>query len=555
MNFWIIVGCLGVSKRSETQEDTSHSSVSSDQPTAEECPRYIAPESGASALNAGSFSSRPIETENRTGRCLVVEDLDGDQQLDILSITGIEGQQLQGVLEVWWGDGSHSSEVWPELPSPDNICTVFDIDADGDFDLLTGTGQGVVLLRNLGQKNWQPPQTLLELTAPNQNWLDLLAVIDLDGQGALDLLVGTGVRLADECVTADGDPGDGGDVTIQVEHLGGKLSCFVDVAGEWVIAAEGICPSTIHELDSPQVLAMHAADLNNDARPELFLAADFSPNLMLLSRPGGFDDASAESGVCGYDHAMGTAMADFNGDGLRDLYVTDVGPDAVYFADGCSTFYDASMSIGTAVATDRSVSWGAIAQDFDLDGDADIFASVSVQVSEGGFNQPLCELGEQEYAPPGPMLHISNGAGVFDHIRLDAADGTPNGNWYTITAASGDIDGDGDVDVVTTSEQAGLHIWENQGHYNSHWLNIRPFQEERIVVGARIVLRQENGEQMQDLYGTFGTGGHSEFSAHFGLGQDSQPVTVEIRWPDGEWSSFENVQLDQHIDLHREQSQ
>ena len=555
MYFLIIVGCLGASKSTEIQEDTSHSTANSDQPETEECPRYIAPESGASALDAGSFSPRVIETVNRTGRCLVVEDLDGDRQLDILSITGIDGQQLQGVLEVWWGDGSHSTEAWPELPSPDNICTVVDIDADGDFDLLTGTGQSVVVLRNVGDQSWQAPQTLLELSAPDQDWLDLLAVIDLDGQGGLDLLVGTGVRLAEECVAAGGDPGDGGDVTIQVEHPGGTLSCFVEEANQWVTAGEDVCPSTMQELDSPQVLAMHAADLNNDARPELFLAADFSPNLMLLSRQGGLDDVSAESGLCGYDHAMGTAMADFNGDGLRDLYVTDVGPDAVYFADGCITFYDASLSIGTAVATDRSVSWGAVAQDFDLDGDADIFASVSVQVSDGGFNQPLCELGEQEYAPPGPMLHISDGVGGFEHIRLDAAAGTPSGKWYTITAASGDIDRDGDIDVVTTSEQAGLHIWENQGPYNGHWLSVRPYQDGRIVVGARIVLRQAQGERMQDLYGTFGTGGHSEFSAHFGLGQESQPVTVEIRWPDGEWSSFENVQVDQHIDLHREQSQ
>lgn len=237
---------------------------------------------------------------------------------------------------------------------------------------------------------------------------------------------------------------------------------------------------------------------------------------------------------------------------LVALHVTDVGPDALYLAAECAALYDAALARGSAAATDRTVSWGATAQDFDLDGDLDVFATVSVAVGPGGFTEPICEMADRGYAAPGPMLHVAEGDGAFTHLTLQPGEGTPAGQWYAIVAATGDVDGDGDVDVVTSSGRAGLHVWENRAERAGAWLGIRPLEAGAVSIGARVVVRQAGGERMHDLYGTFGTGGHSELRAWFGLGPEPGSVQVDVRWPDGTWSTWPRVAVDQRIDLDRE---
>jgi hypothetical protein len=233
--------------------------------------------------------------------------------------------------------------------------------------------------------------------------------------------------------------------------------------------------------------------------------------------------------------------------------VADLGPDGLYLAADCLAFYDAALARGTATATDRTVSWGTVARDFDLDGDADVFTTVSVHVGPGGFTEPLCEIAARGYEPPSPMLHVGEADATFSHLVLRAPGGTPNGDWYTIVAAAGDLDADGDMDVVTSSERGGVHVWENRAARAGSWLGVRPLEGGHIAVGSRIVVRHPGGgERVEDLYGTFGTGGHSALRAHFGLGEEAGPVTVDVRWPDGTWSTFPEIAVDQHVDLTRD---
>ncbi len=99
--------------------------------------------------------------------------------------------------------------------------------------------------------------------------------------------------------------------------------------------------------------------------------------MLMSNRGGGLGDRTAESGIVDYNHAMGFAIGDFNADGYRDLYISDVGPDQLWSGRGCGVFEDQSLLSNVAQETDRGYGWGTAAFDLEQDGDLDIFVSHS----------------------------------------------------------------------------------------------------------------------------------------------------------------------------------
>ena|GEM_PF-1513783 len=524
-----------------------------DEVPVEECVRYIAPPSGPSGLTSESFSVRAVEDGVERSTCLVIEDLDGDGWPDIFTTGRMHAEKgaAYGIHVLWGGEGGPIEQRWV-VPDRMDTCTATDLDGDGDFDILGGHIEGLWALDNLGDRSWAVRKKVVPLDDGAQWFLDSVARFDIDGVPPLDLLVGTSGHLTEECISASDDPGEA-DVRVFGEMISGRVQCFVgEEDGGFSPAPDGLCPDSLAEIQATNPYTFNLADFDDDNRADLFLGNDFSENFFLRSVPGGgLLDATAESGLGAYDHAMGAVVADLDGDGLRDIYVSDVGPDGLFIADGCTSWYDAAFVRGVAEGTDRTVTWGTAGHDFDLDGDIDLMVTLSLEVGDGGFAAPLCAFDSLGLPDSPTILLVNDGAGHFERVDLPPPDGGGLSDWYYVRLATSDLDRDGDVDAVTLSEARGMRIHTNETPAGGGWLSIRPLQDGSPVIGARVIVHQGDGERMQDLYGTHGSGGHSELRAHFGLGAEAGPVDVSVRWPDGVVSLWEDVAINQVLDLER----
>jgi hypothetical protein len=159
------------------------------------------------------------------------------------------------------------------------------------------------------------------------------------------------------------------------------------------------------------------------------------------------------------------------------------------------------------------------------------------------------------------FLLQNDGKGHFSRLDMDHIEGT-NKTWFHFTVAAGDLDEDGDRDLILVERPTNIdlsgnmdltthpRIYFNETEHQGHWLMVIPRDSlGRPARGVRVTIIQNEGERMQDLYTGGGTGGHLPLRAHFGLGEHDEAVTVRIRWPGGEISEILDVAVDQAIEV------
>jgi hypothetical protein len=502
----------------------------------------------------------PIEPIRGTN-CMVVEDLDGDGRLDLAMgiVLGSTGDMFGGIRFMWGEeDGSFSDEmiVLPAQLTASSGCVAMDWDEDGSLDLLMGTYEGeLAVFRSTGKRTYEGIADLVEYPDTHTfQRISAVAPVDLDGKPPMDLFVTSAGFTAGTCKIIE-DPGDGTDIQIQGKKLlGSDIHCLVGVEGGYAPAPEGLCPNDMSAYSHGPVWSLGLAYLNHDLRPDVVVINDFTSNRALLTEPdGSLKEATAEVGIDVYNHGMGIAVADFDGDGAQDLYITDLGPDQLWKGDGCGGFSEVSFSTGIAEQSNRGLSWGVQPADIDLDGDVDIFVSNSMVLGDGGWAD-IANCGVPEDLPlQSHFLFMNDGTGKFTKIEIPHVSEIIGGLRETVVIARGDLDRDGDVDFVTMTEGYGGRIYWNQADAAGHWLSVRPQSESGVpVLGTRVTVVEQGGQRSEDILGTYGTDGHSALEAYFGLGSFSGPVTVKVRWPDGKVSVKEEVSVNQHLVVTRE---
>ncbi len=514
------------------------------------CEGPVAPTaSPAAPLNAVVFESRVVGPGGDM-ICLFTEDLDRDGHLDVGWVPP------GGELQLRWGraDGAFDEAsviIGPERPEQYGACTPVP-GLDGSWDVLVGGRDGVYRLRQQTPRHFVDVGAAVRLPAETAA-LGLraatLALVDLDRQGELDLIVGIYGKLPDECVADDTADTD---VAVQVGPFQpGPAYCLVANAnGGYTIDDGAWCPATIMATGGyvPYGVAFH--DLDADGAADAVLPVDFGLNVVLKGRPsGGFDAWPAGHGMDVYNHGMGSAVADFDQNGRPDVFVTDISTNDVYRGVGCDAWFHANDAFGTPAATQRVITWGAAALDLDRSGADDLFVTMSAEVNFP-FEEGLCDI-EGRGIPGAPAIVLLNNGlrseASFQRVDVPLGEGPRTPSYFqAVHMAPGDHDHDGRPDVVVAGRDA-LVLLLNRTPAQGHFLRVQVVGADgRPSFGAQVRVTKADGQGWEkEQWPGNGNSGHGEMVADFGLGTVTGPFDVEVRWPDGTVARRAAVAADQ----------
>ena len=287
-----------------------------------------------------------------------------------------------------------------------------------------------------------------------------------------------------------------------------------------------------------RALGAVAIDVNDDGWPDLFVARDASPNLLLINRHDGtFEDRGLDAEIA-YDEngiakaGMGIDAGDLIGNGRPAFVVTNFNDEyhSIFVNKGSFPYEDWTMRSHLAAFSKTSVGWGTHFIDYDNDGVLDLV------IANGHLNQVI-ELarGDVKYKQPPLLLH-NDGHGVFDSVSAQAGPAFRTG-YNARGLAVGDYDNDGGVDIIFTALKQRPVLLHNNVGAASAWIGIQlqGTRSNRDAIGARLTLHAGERTLVRWI-----TGGSSYISSHdkrvvFGLGKTApRNLSLEIRWPNGE---------------------
>jgi hypothetical protein len=291
-----------------------------------------------------------------------------------------------------------------------------------------------------------------------------------------------------------------------------------------------------------------AADFNEDGWPDIYVACDSTPSLLLMNNgKGGFSEEGVLRGVAlsedGMEQAgMGIGIGDYDLDGHLDIFKTHFADDAngLYHNDGRGNFEDVTRASKIGVET-RYICWGAGMVDLDNDGLPDLFMTT-------GSVYPQIEKKLPQFPNRGPRVVFRNlGNGRFEELTDEAGSGVAAAH-CSRGCAFGDFDNDGDIDILIVNLSEPPSLLRNDIRGKHHWLKIKLIgtKSNRSAIGARVVLHYGSRTQAQEVMSQSSFYSANDPRLHFGLG-DETSADIEIRWPSGLQEKFKAVAADQLV--------
>jgi hypothetical protein len=414
-----------------------------------------------------------------------------------------------------------------------------DYDNDGRVDLYVTSFGTNTLYRNLGHGAFDDVTREARVGTPL--WSVGCAFTDIDRDGDLDLFVvnyveasadrtpfcgNARLRLRFYCHPLNYDP-----LPNTLYRNDGNAG-FTDISTEAGIAA--------HRGNG---LGVVATDVDEDGWPDLFVANDSVPNFLFRNRDGRrFEEVGLRSGVAvatdGQARAgMGVDAGDVDGDGRAELVVTnlDFETHSLFRGLGRGLFSDATVETGIGVATLPFVGFGVVFLDVDHDGHLDIV------VANGHImdNAPQYRAGAT-YAQRNLLLH--NRGGRFRDLGPSAGPGFAIEK-VSRGLASGDIDNDGDLDLLVTNSGQSIDLLRNDGgeRLNSVFVRLVGMRSNRDGIGARIALTAGGRTQVREVKAGSSYLSQNDTRVHFGLGVATLADRLEVRWPSGQTETLRDL--------------
>ncbi len=298
-------------------------------------------------------------------------------------------------------------------------------------------------------------------------------------------------------------------------------------------------------------LGIALADYDRDGRIDIFVANDSMPEFLYHNKGNGtFEEVALVSGVAvdgeGHTYAgMGVDFADYNNDGLPDLVVTDLASQmyALYRNNGDGTFTYESYSSGLGRMTMTHSGWGVRFLDYDNDGWKDLLVSQ-------GHDLDTIELTFPNLRYREPMLLARNTGHGFEDVSAEAGSVFREA-WVGRGIAIGDIDNDGRMDAVVTTNDGPLYVLRNETPATNHWLTLKlvGHTSNRDAIGAEVRIVTMNGFQTGTVTTASSYLSASDKRLHFGLGEETSIQTIEIHWPSGIRQILKNVRANQVVQV------
>lgn len=461
-----------------------------------------------------------------------------------------------------------------------------DFDDDGDIDVLVVGGVGNVnsLFRNDGDNGFT--EMAAEVNLDIEEWGSGPAFGDIDGDRDLDLFVGAiagsrprlfrndaglfvdmtdssglAITAANTIAASFADYDSDGDLDLFLAHWGNKpqpdtetlwrndgSGAFTSASVESGLAEQLITTSSRDDLIDYSFTGTFS-DIDGDGDPDLLMTSDFLTSKVFRNNGDATFTDITDTRVIVDQNGMGSAVGDFDNDGDMDWFVTSIieetgrGDDKygnrLYVNNGLGMFFDITVEAGV---DDGGWGWGACMEDFDNDGDLDIFHVNGWPVEDGGGEDD-----PNDYSVDRVRYFENQGDSTFIETA-EAAGLTDRGQGRGVACFDADRDGDLDLLITNNQGQESVVFYENQLAGDHHYLAIAltGTGANRHGIGSWIEVRTRASTQVREIRAGNHYVSQNPAEAHFGLG-DETTADVTVRWPDGSETNRTGVAVDRML--------
>ena len=491
---------------------------------------------------------------------VAVFDYDNDGYLDIFFTNGADINSLKKTSAKYSnrlfhnnGDGTFTDvteNAGLAGTGYDTGVAIGDFDNDGYEDIFVSGVYRNTLYHNNGDGTFTDVTEKAGLVQPDPEFGPLWSVgaawVDVNNDGLLDLFIVNYLKwdgTKEPSCTFEGKPEychpkyyKATPNQLFLNKGGGK---FVDISAESGIRAH-----------PGKGMGVGVADYDDDGLPDLFVTNDKLFNFLFHNKGNlKFEEVAFDAGVALPEHGnmisgMGTDFRDINNDGYPDIAVVALDTETfpIYLNDKKGGFTEVTAKSGMSLLTNAMSGYSPNIADFDNDGWKDIFVS----------------RGDVRSLNLAPARHVEQCNTVFRNL--------PGGKWTALTeeagftaqparrhrgSAYGDLNHDGKLDLVVTALSAPAEIWLNDSSNENHWLEIalRGTKSNRDGIGAKIRITAGGQSQYQHVSTATGYASSSAGPVHFGLGTAKSVDEIEIHWPSGMVQTLRNIQSDRVIHI------
>ena len=502
--------------------------------------------------NNGAFGKKWLPETMGPGCAFI--DYDNDGYPDIILINGADfpGHPHAGATTLKLYHNNHDGTFTDvtrraglAIPMFGFGVAVGDYDNDGFDDIFVSALGQSHLFHNNGNGTFTDVTKLAGMWGPSE-FSTSAAWVDYDRDGKLDLVVANYVQWTEQgdlYCTLDGahksycTPESYKSTSVRLWHnLGnGKFEDATQAAG----------------LGDPtsKSLGIAILDTNGDGWPDILIANDTQPNKLYLNKKNGtFEERGVPAGIgFGEDGVaragMGVDAVDYDRSGRPSVLISNFANQMVslYHNEGNGLFVDEAPQSEVGRATLVTLGFGCFFFDYDNDGWPDIF------VADGHIEDQVEKVQKRvSYAEP-PHLFRNMGGGKFTEVteKMGKSFASPK---VARAAAYGDIDNDGFLDVLLTTNAGPAYLFHNEGGTN-HSLRIKLVgtKSNRDGIGAVVRVNAGSDKQWKMVHSGSSYLAQSELVLTFGLGAQIKADNIEIQWPSGQVDKLSNVNAGQTV--------
>ena len=412
-----------------------------------------------------------------------------------------------------------------------------DYDGDGHLDLYVTNWGSNALFRNAGNGRFDEVAARAGVAAGG--WSTGCAFFDSDADGDLDLYVARYVETQWEDVLRAKRTlvwRNGPRIMVGPAGLPGERDLYFENTGDgrFVDATDR---SGLADPARAYGFAVLTMDYDDDGWVDLFVANDSNPNFLYRNLGNGrFESVGLMAGVAlnseGRAQAgMGADAGDYDGDTRIDIVLTAFAHDrnTVYRNVDGHQFEDMTAATGLAASTFTRMGWGAAFLDVDLDGRQDLFFANGHIFADIDQYPELAESFRQKN-----QLLLNTGT-RFRDVSASAGSGLQVAR-VGRGLAVGDLDNDGDPDMVVSNIDEEPTVLENRQRTGHHWVAFRVVSPagNRLAIGAKVTVTAAGATQVREIRSGGSYLSQNDLRTFFGLGTYAGPVTVEVRMPGGD---------------------